>query len=309
MKQLNIPKEIICEFKDNCIRFTFKNLSTDWMDKSDSFLKRIDETQLNEMHFEKHILKEMQIKNTLDRAIKYLEENKYDEAIKYFDEVLFYDSQYSKALFYKSKALCNQKHYIKALRYYKKAIMLDDSFNDSEFLNFLVENSKIEKDNFAEFKLHIYQADECFKKGEYLKALKSYDLALQNQSKINNKILYKLFNKKATALMKLNDYKNALKLFDKSLEIKKNNYSYFGKGYCLYKLDLNIVDEFKKPLKIDKKHLLKQASVLNELGFFDEVIVICDELFENHFKKDDFYNNLVKTKDYALKKSSENFVK
>ena len=47
--------------------------------------------------------------------------------------------------------------------------------------------------------------------------------------------------------------------------------------------------------------MLAQALILNELNYFDESLVICDYLMENHFKVDEFYLKILDAKKFALK--------
>ena len=57
-------------------------------------------------------------------------------------------------------------------------------------------------------------------------------------------------------------------------------------------------DRFRGYLKIDKKFQLKQAVILNELGFRDESKEICDYLSKNHFKRDELYFALKELEDF-----------
>lgn len=51
------------------------------------------------------MVKEIEIKNILDEAIRFSDLKKYSKAIKSFDKVLFYDPMYGDALLNKSYAL------------------------------------------------------------------------------------------------------------------------------------------------------------------------------------------------------------
>ena len=46
--------------------------------------------------------------------------------------------------------------------------------------------------------------------------------------------------------------------------------------------------------------MLNQALILNELGYFNESLAICDYLVENHFKPDDLYFKMMEVRIYAL---------
>ena len=296
----NIPDELDCEFQDNHVKFKINDLSTDWMDDDDSFIKRIDNDNLNHDFLINHLVKEIEIKNILDEAIGFLKLEKYFKAIELLDEVLFYDPEYGEALLSKSHALYGQKHFVKSLRYYKRAVRADIDLKDIEYHKLLLNNANNERDNFPKLKLNIYAGDEYYAKGDYEKAIDSYNRALVNPSKFKDKILSKLLNKKATALLKRDDFEDALNCFDESLKVKSNDYAVLGKGICEYNLNLDIDDGFKSRLNVSKKQMLNQALILNELGYFNESLAICDYLAENHFKLDDLYFKLVEVRRYAL---------
>lgn len=290
----NIPDELTYEKEADKVRFTFNGLSTDWMGLDDPFIKRIDENNLNREFLREHITKEIEIRKLLDDALSNLASENYSRAIEDFDEVLYYDPDYAQALMGKSHALYGQRHFVKSLRYYKRALKADDSLEDKDYYRLLLEKSHEERDSFPKLKLNIYAGDELFAKGEFENAVVSYDRALANPSKFKDKILSKLLNKKGSALLQLERYDDALECFEKS----RNDFSYFGQGYCEYKLGLPVNDRFRGYLKIDKKFQLQQAVILNELGFRDESKEICDYLSENHFKCDELYFTLKELEDF-----------
>lgn len=294
----SIPEILTCQRDGDRIRFSLDGLTTDWMDSDDSFTERIKTDNLNPAFLRQHILKEIEMKNVLDEAVLLMGDGKYHKAIGLFDEVLFYDDEYGDALIYKSKALRMEGHYVKALRYYKRWVRC--GFSDVEYHKMLLSEANRERDEFPKIKLNIYAGDEHFSKGKFKKACESYDKALINPSKFKDKILFKLLNKKGTALLKLERFDEALACFEDSIDVKPNDYAYFAQGYCQYELGFDISDEFNGVLEIDKNHMLKQALILNEVGRFREALAICDALFENHFKVDEFYFRMVAVKGYAL---------
>lgn len=296
----DIPEELNYEIKDSNVKFTIDDLSTDWLNFDDSFIERINKNYLNKVFLTEHLKKEINVKNILDKGIHLFSMNKYMKAIECFDEVLFYDYDYASALLHKSYSLNGQKHFVKALRYYKRAIKVDISLKDIEYHKNLIKKANIERDNFPKIKLNIYAGDEYFAKKDFTKAVECYNRALSNPSKFKDKILSKLLNKKATALLRLTNYAEALECFNDSLKIEINDYSYFGKGYCEYMLKMNINDAFKSKLNINKPQMLKQASVLNELGYYEESLTITDYLYKNHFKTDEFYLKLTRLHELTL---------
>ena len=105
----NVPDEITCSFHDDKVKFSLDGLSTGWMDRDDLFIERIDKSVLNSVFLKEHIIKEIEIKNALDEAKRYLDTQKFSKAIKMLDEILFYDSSYGEALIFKSCALFGQR--------------------------------------------------------------------------------------------------------------------------------------------------------------------------------------------------------
>ena len=297
------------EFKNGKVKVSLDNISTNWLDKNDSFLKRIDKDNLNKVFLNEHIKKEIEIKNTIDCGINLLKHDKYTKAILKFDSVLFYDDNYGVALINKSYVLRAQKHFVKSLRYYKKAVNASSDLKDMEYYKMLIGKASRERDEFPKIKRNIYAGDEYFTKGEFTQAVKLYDRALENPSKFREKILTKLLNKKATALLKLNEYKKAYECFTQSVDCKSNDYAYFGCGVCQFNLKLDLDDNFKKLLDIDKNQMLKQVIILNELKYFNESLNISDYLMENTFKVDDYYIKLVNARINTMKSLGMDFSK
>ena len=291
--------ELNFEIKNEQIQFSIDGVSTNWMSQNDSFIKRIQIDEINPAFVKKHLAHEIEIKNVLDEGIILLNAEKYLKAIECFDEVLFYDSEYADALINKSYALKGQKHFVKALRLYKRFAKC--GFSDVEYQKSLMKLANGERDNFSKLKRNIYAGDEFFFKNEFDKAIEYYNKALVDSSKFKEKILFKLLNKKATALLKLEKFDESLECFKKSLEVKPNDYAYFGEGCCEYELGIDLNDKFKKVLKTDKRRLLKQAVILNDVELFEEALDICEMLFENHFRVDDFYFKMLNVKIHALK--------
>lgn len=292
-----IPSEVSFKLRDDEIKFEFRGASTDWMGQDDSFLKRIDESMINRDCFEKHLMKEFEIKNILDDGSVFLKSEKYKKAIECFDKVLFYDSGYGDALINKSHALFGQKHYVKALRYYRRS-----GISDVEYHKLLLEKSNEEREAFPKFKRYIYAGDEHFSKGDYENALKNYKKALGNPSKQKEKILFKLFNKIATTYLKLNDFENALKYFNESPNQLNNDYAWYGKGICEYELGLDGAgDSLAKAVDITKEQLLEKGLILNELGLFGEALKTFDFLLENHFRQDEMYIKALNGRELSMR--------
>ena len=291
---------LACEVHGDNVKFSIERLSTNWMSLDDSFIKRVDKDNINLTCPVEHLKKEIQIKNTLDEGVSFLKSGKYPKAVELFDMVLFYDPEYGDALLYKSHALRGQKHFVKSLRYYKRAVKADDGLKDIEYHKTLMKEANDERSNFPKLKVNIYAGDEHFNKGEYEKAVESYNRALVNPSKFKDKIHSKLLNKKATAFMKMDDYENALDSFKESLEAEMNDYAVFGRGLCEFKLNMDVNEKFKTRLDITKRQMLKQAIILNELGEYENSLKITDYLSKNHYRTDDFYKKLINARKSAL---------
>ena len=309
MIDLDIPEDLEFEVKNGRIRFAIEGLSTGWMNTDDSFVKRIDTDSLNPIFLRDHLKKEIRIKNTLDEGVRLLNSEKYPNAVKDFDEVLFYDPEYGEALLYKSYALRGQKHFVKALRHYRRAVKCDDCLKDAEYYRDLLREANNERDNFPKIKLNIYAGDEYFSVGEFQKAAESYERALANPSKFKERILSRLLNKKATALLELEDFENSLKCFEKSFEVDGNDYSSFGRGLCEFNLGLDVNDEFKGYLNISKGQMLRQVMILNEVGEYEGSLKINDVVFENHYKVDEFYLKLIAARRFSLDRLGEDLSK
>ena len=298
----NVPDEIAFEVRDDMVKFTFSDFSTGWMSVDDSFSKRIDKSNLNPIFLDKHIIKEIEVRNVLDDGINLLKAEKYGKAIEKFDEVLFYDPEYGEALIKKSFALRGQRHFVKALRHYKKAVNADDGLTDIEYHKSLLLEANNERSNFPKLKLNIYAGDEHFAKGEFENAVESYERALANPSRFKDRILSKLLNKKATALLKLDEFEKARECFADSLEVGMNDYAVFGESVCCYNMGLDVSDRFCNLLDITKTQMLTQILILNDLGHFSQSLKISDYLWENHFRVDDFYMNLADARKLTMEK-------
>lgn len=271
------------------VRFKIDDESTSWMDLNDGFIKRISFENLNPCFMHDHIMKEIKIRNILGQGELYLGHEKYQRAIECFDEVIWYDESYGEALLLKSRALFYQKHFVKALRYYKKTVKADAHLKDIEYHKLLLKKSSDERDSFPKIKRHIYTGDELFSRGKYAEAIEHYDRALGDPSKFKSKILYKIFNKKATALFRLNMFEDSLEFFEKSLEVQNNDYAQFMCGFSRHALGLNLNDGFSMPLKITKSQQLYRALIFNEEKLYDDAIKCIDDLLSNHFTRDKIY--------------------
>lgn len=304
MTLLNIPADFIVSSREDKIEYAFGltvlkdddrvkfcicDKSTSWLNRDDRFVDRIQFGYLNPIFRKKHLLREIDVKNSLDEAAASLNDKRYAKAVEVLDEIIHYDPDYAEAILAKSKALFGQGHFVKSLRHYKKAIKINESLKDNAFHGLLIKKASQERDTFPKIKRNIYAGDEAFRKGEYESALQFYDKALVNSAKFKNKILSKLLNKKATALFKLKRYEDSLEFFNKSVEAKPNDKAYFHIGIIEYFLSMELSDEFKGPLRISSNQMIKKAGILNDVGEYQIALDCLDEYFENQFFVNDKY--------------------
>uniref|UniRef100_UPI00388E9080 tetratricopeptide repeat protein n=1 Tax=Methanobrevibacter sp. TaxID=66852 RepID=UPI00388E9080 len=138
---------------------------------------------------------------------------------------------------------------------------------------------------------------------EYEKALESYEKALLFPSKIKEKILFKLINKKATTYLKLNDFESALVCFNESLNALNNDYAWYGKGVCQYELNMEgACESLGHAVKLTKGQLLDKGLVLNELGCYPQALETFEFLLQNHFRKDEIYITALNGREFAMRK-------
>ena len=109
-----------------------------------------------------------------------------------------------------------------------------------------------------------------------------------------------MLNKKAATYVKLNDFENAKCCFYESLNVLNNDCACFGLGYCMYMLNRDVCECFKKALKLNKKQLLMKAGILAELGFKKESENDYRHFLANHFKIDEDYKKAVEGLDNLL---------
>jgi len=301
MTNLNIPEEMDFKVQGDMIMFALDDMTTGYMSPDDGFIKRIDVSNINPAFVRRHIACEIKMKNLLDDANGFLEDKEYAKAIRCLDEILAYDDEYGEALLLKSKSLCGQGHFVKSLRHYRRAVKADDSLKSVEYQKSLMKKANDEREHFPKIKLNIYAGDEYFSKGEFDKALESYNRALVNPSKFKDKILFKLLNKKATALLKLERYDEAIGCFDESIRVSQNDYAYLAKGLCKYNMGLNPRDSLEKAVSITKRQMLEKALIYNDLGFFEDALTCFNRILEYHFRVDELYLKALNGKMYALR--------
>lgn len=312
MSVLNIPDnfisnesddEITYDFnltiftRDDSVRFAVGDITTSWMSIKDRFVRRIQFENLNSCFLQKHLLKEIEVKNALDKVAGLLEKEKYRKAIETLDDVLYYNPHYGEALLLKSKALFGQKHFVKSLRHYKKSVKVDNSLNDVEYHKLLLKKSSEERDAFPKIKRNIYAGDEYSAKGDFEKALKCYDNALADSTGFKEKILPKLLNKKGIALVRLKRIDEATDVFARSCEVCPTDCACYFLG--LYSCGPN--EYLKRSLKITKKQLLCKSKRLIEFGEFEMALDCLDEFLNNHYNVDGNYRMALNLKFDALK--------
>ena len=292
---MNLPPQVAVAKSSDLIRIEFGDLRTNWISADDPFIERIRPDRLNRYFLCKHLSREIEMKNVLDNAAYLLDLKKYAKAISQLDRVIYYDGGYSEALILKSHALYHQGHFVKALRFYKKSHV-----EDRDYYRLLLEKSSKERDSFPKIKKNIYAGDEAASKGDYERAIEFYDRALENPSKFKKKILFKLLNKKASCLIKLERFDEALASFDVSLRVHENDFAHFGKAYSQNRLGLDCLDELKMAESIDKGCLLIKANILNEFSQYGDALDAFNAFLDNHFAIDSDFVSAIEGKVTAL---------
>ena len=294
-----LPDELTVDEKGDLIRIGIGDAHTGWISREDSFFKRISDDRLNPFFKIRHLTREIEVKNILDKGIGLLNSQKYVKSISCFDEVLHYDGGYIEALINKSHALFGQAHYVKSLRFYKKAVNSGYG-GDVQYYKLLLKKSGEERENFPKIKRNIYAGDEAVAEGNFDRALVFYKRALVDTSRFKDKILFKLFNKMAFVLIKLHRFDEALASFDESIKADENDLAYFGRGYCKHRLGMDCVDSLRQAQKIDEKCLLEKARIFNELGYYGDALDAFNEFLNNHFALDSSFKSAVCGKIIAL---------
>ena len=315
MTLLNIPEGYITSISDDEIaydfgltvflgpdkvRFDISGTSTAWLSPNDEFIERIQFERLNPCFISEHLAKEIEVKRLLDEGLRHLDAGRYPKAISCFDEAICYDDEYGSALLSKSRALFGQRHFVKALRHYKRALKANGNLADIDYHKSLIRNANDERSAFPKIKMHIYMGDEHFASGDFKGAVESYDKALADPSRFKSKILYKLLNKKATALFEMEVFSEALDCFGKSLEVQKSDYAIYMSGYCRCRMGLDLDDSFLEGLKITKRQRLCRARILIEYRMHEDAIKCIDDLLSVHFTPDELYLKALSSKVFAM---------
>lgn len=299
MSLKKLPCELeICK-RNDMIRLAVGDVETGWISPDDTFVERISEDNINPFYRINHLTREIEIKNTLDKAVELLNAEKFSKSIAYLDEVLYYDDSYPEALINKSHALFGEGHFVKSLRFYKKAIKSGFP-QDIEYHRLLLRKSSEERDSFPKIKRNIYAGDEAVAKGEFERALEFYENALKNPSKFKNKILFKLLNKRGFVLIKLERFKEALATFDESIESHKNDVAIFARGYCKYELGWDCRDDLRMAIEIDKRQLFCKAMIFNKIEDYNDGLNAFNEFLNNHFRMDSSFKSAIEGKAVAL---------
>lgn len=190
-----------------------------------------------------------------DTALKFFNEDNYEEAIKYSELAIFkkqklYDS-------YNIKALSLHK-----LQRFEEAVKICDEA----------------------IRLEPKKEDAYNNKGYSLNALEKYEEAIRYFDKAisinpNDDAAY---NNKGNALYGLDDYEGAILCYDKQIEINPDlEYPYYSKGMALYYLDryneaLPVFDKYLELLPCEPCGYISKANCLLELEDYDEALILCD---------------------------------
>ncbi len=184
-----------------------------------------------------------------EMGFSFYKEEKYKEALTYFDKSIDKNPTYENAWF--NKALCHSKfnQHIEAIKAYDKTIELKSDFHDVWY-----------NKGISQYNLELYD-----------NAIESFDKAIDKNSMYVDAYIYK-----GLASIQLKKYDNAIESFDKAIEIKPNYYySYYNKGYAYEKSmrfeeALYWYDKTLERVNDDRLTFEGKVFVLKSLGRYDE---------------------------------------
>ncbi|MBU7045821.1 MAG: tetratricopeptide repeat protein, partial [Theionarchaea archaeon] len=195
-----------------------------------------------------------------------LVDEKYEDAVKHFDEVIMMDSDHFKAWNYKGIALGNLGRYEEALTCFDKAIKIKPDYE-------IAWNGKgIALGNLGRYE----EALTCYDKA--IKIKPDYEIAWYN---------------KGVALDDLGRYEEALTCYDKAIKIKPDyEIAWYNKGVALD--DLGRYEEaltcYDKAIKIKPDYEIawnNKGNALYSLGRYEEALTCFDKAIK--IKPDDEY--------------------
>ena len=185
----------------------------------------------------------------------FLEDKKYDDAIKQFSKAIELDAEYVDAYVGRAKALEAQFKFKKAIEDYQRAATFDEKdeshpYNSARLYNLIDEPKS---------------------------AIQSANKAIS----INKKYLEAL-NEKAAAMISLKQYKNALDVANASIDVKKTSMGYYYHGLASAGLkDFEKAEyDFGRSVYYDDKFIpgyVELAKTLTVLKKFEEAINNCNK--------------------------------
>jgi tetratricopeptide (TPR) repeat protein len=212
-------------------------------------------------------------------------EEKWEVALKRFNQVIKFDTKFIKAWNYKGVALYKLEKYEEALACHDKTLEINPSSDfawngKGDALRRLGKyaeaimcfNNALEINPSSDFAWG-FKGKALARLGQYEEALACFDEALE----INPRSEY-AWNGKGDTLRKLGKYVEALACFDKALEINpRSEYAWNGKGDTLRKLGkyVEALACFDKALEINPKYArtkVNRNSVLIYLGRIAEAL-------------------------------------
>lgn len=211
----------------------------------------------------------------------------YDLAIQEYEKALKLDSTSANVYYLSGDAYYEQNKYSQTIKAYEKAMLLDPKEKD---LN----------------------ADICFKLGFSYKSLKEYDKAItifQKSLTLDPKHKNSYINLAEIYYYNKEDYKNAIKNYNKVINIQAIDtiYAYLGICYRLLNDYDNAIKSFNKSIDLNSKN----AASYNGLGItyfkkkdFEKGIIYFQKALEIESDNTTFYENLG-IGYYTLKKYDE----
>lgn len=250
-------------------------------------------------------MKEIDISNLYEKAIKFHKDKNYIIAQKKYEEILNIDPNHINTLNNLGIILFTNKKINDAINLFKKVISIDNKNIDGlNNLGLALFNIK----NFVE-------AESCFKQilkknNKIMSTYNNLAIVLKEQGKYNESIdilkkaikidpiNFNLYNNLGTIFMSIKEYQKAIFFFKKSIELKSDyvdSINNIGIAYFNLKNLSQSLKFFEKSLTINPnnpKSLYNMANVLKEKFDFKEAISLYEKAIKIEPLFSDAYNNL-----------------
>ncbi len=193
----------------------------------------------------------------LQKARVYIKKDKPRFAHKSFDTLLRVDKNHRTGLFEKAMLLMSEDKYEDAIKLFKRAVSAHPDFHNAK--------DQLGRAELAAAKRCTNNGNMYFRRKEYQKAIKAYDCTLKYEP--DNKFVW---NNKGLALKNLNKIEEGIKCYRKAIDIDlnfKNAWNNLGIAFVDKNKSLTALEYYKKALVIDPEY--KQAWNYMGLAYHD----------------------------------------